>query len=741
MLSFQNHSIRRKQMLILMLTSTVSLLLACASFVAYDVSRFGREMVASLSSLAEVVGKNTTAAIDFNDPRNAEQTLAALQGEPNIVLAHVHMPDGELFASYVRSGAPPVPDVPHSIETRHLFTATHLHLFRPISQGGEQIATIELVAELNQLRDRLWRYAGIAGLVLILSLLAAFGLSNRLQQLISNPILHLAEVARSVAIEKDYSVRATKQSNDELGQLVDGLNEMLYQIQQRDVALQSAHTELEARVFERTTQLAEANAALQTENTERKLAQARQRAEEARYLRQRNALISFTGEGPSDSEDLVGAIRRLTETSAATLGIARVSAWRYHHDRGALHCLDLYEVEPDRHSSDFELTAADYPAYFRALATREVITADDAFLHPSTCEFSENHLRPLGISSMLDAPIQMGGATEGVLCCEHVGPPRRWTTDEETFVVAMANVAALALEESQRKQAQAELEIIHKQLLEASRLGGMAEIATNVLHNVGNALNSVNVSAGLVVETVRKSRASSLGRVVALLQDHEHDLGEFITRDPKGRHVTVLLAHLSEHLLADQAAIVTELDSLRQNVEHIKQIVAMQQSYARIGGVKEMVDLIQLVEDSLRMNEGALSRHEVEVIREFQTVPPMNVEKHKILQILVNLLRNAKHACQDTVRSDKRLTVQVVNGAGRVRISVIDNGIGISSENLTRIFNYGFTTRKGGHGFGLHSGALAAMELGGSLTAHSDGPGHGAVFTLELPLPVEEEHS
>ena len=140
----------------------------------------------------------------------------------------------------------------------------------------------------------------------------------------------------------------------------------------------------------------------------------------------------------------------------------------------------------------------------------------------------------------------------------------------------------------------------------------------------------------------------------------------------------------------------------------------------------------------MRMNEGALSRHGVEVVREFESVPPMNVEKHKILQILVNLVRNAKYACDESGRADKRLTVRVANGDGRVKISVIDNGIGIPPENLTRIFNHGFTTRKGGHGFGLHSGALAAKEMGGSLTVHSGGLGQGAAFTLELPCPAQE---
>jgi PAS domain S-box-containing protein len=292
---------------------------------------------------------------------------------------------------------------------------------------------------------------------------------------------------------------------------------------------------------------------------------------------------------------------------------------------------------------------------------------------------------------------------------------------------------------TERKRAQAELENVHQQLLEASRQAGMAEIATNVLHNVGNVLNSVNISTSLVVESVKKSRASSLARVVALLREHAQDLGAFITQDSRGKHVPAHLAQLAEHLLAEQATNARELDSLRRNVEHIKEIVAMQQNYATFGGVKEMVNVANLVEDSLRMNAGALSRHEVEVIREFEDVPPLNVEKHKILQILVNLLRNAKYACDDSERADKRLTVRVVNGEGRIRISVIDNGVGIPPENLTHIFNHGFTTRKDGHGFGLHSGSLAAQEMGGSLTVHSDGVGQGAAFTLELPCPARED--
>ena len=301
-----------------------------------------------------------------------------------------------------------------------------------------------------------------------------------------------------------------------------------------------------------------------------------------------------------------------------------------------------------------------------------------------------------------------------------------------------AKKVSLENEIEARKRMEKEVEQVHRQLLDTSRRAGMAEIATNVLHNVGNVLNSVNVSANLLAERVRKSRVSSFPRVVALLQEHAHDIGAFITGDAKGKLVPDFLAKLSENLLAEQEATVAELNSLRQNAEYINEIVAMQQDYAKVGGVKEIINVINLVEDSLRMNEGSLNRHHVEVVREFENVPPLNVDKHKILQILMNLVRNAKQACQESERADKRLTVRVANGEGRIKISVIDNGVGILPENLTRIFNHGFTTRKDGHGFGLHSGALAAKEMGGSLNVHSDGPGQGAAFTLELPCPTLE---
>jgi len=289
-----------------------------------------------------------------------------------------------------------------------------------------------------------------------------------------------------------------------------------------------------------------------------------------------------------------------------------------------------------------------------------------------------------------------------------------------------------------RKESGEELERVHKQLMTASRQAGMAEVATNVLHNVGNILNSVNISASLVIERVKQSKAPGLIRVAALLQEKGAAAGEFIAHDERGKRIPEYLSSLGEALLGDQKMALEELASLRDNLEHIKDTVAMQQSYAKLCGVTETIAVADLVEDSLRLNAGAFVRHGVTLRREFGEVPPITVDKHKVLQILVNLVRNAKYACDESGRSDKLLTLRIEKAPAGVRICVIDNGVGIPAENMSRLFTHGFTTRASGHGFGLHSGALAAQELGGSLRVTSDGPGCGATFILELPCDATE---
>jgi PAS domain S-box-containing protein len=284
------------------------------------------------------------------------------------------------------------------------------------------------------------------------------------------------------------------------------------------------------------------------------------------------------------------------------------------------------------------------------------------------------------------------------------------------------------------KQAERDLAETNRHLVEVSRTAGMAEVATGVLHNVGNVLNSLNVSSTLIATGLRASKADSLARLSELLQAHSNDLAGFLTTDPKGRRVPELIASLAAHSLAERDRLLAEAASLQQNVDHIRDIVTMQQTYATAASMAEPLDASRLMEDALRMNKGTLQNHAVRVERAFQACAPVFAEKAKVLQILINLVGNAKHACTEGGAGDKIITLGVEPAGDRVRLTVKDNGIGIAPENLTRIFAHGFTTKATGHGFGLHSSANAAKEMKGSLTAASAGPGLGATFILELPL-------
>jgi two-component system, sensor histidine kinase ChiS len=273
-----------------------------------------------------------------------------------------------------------------------------------------------------------------------------------------------------------------------------------------------------------------------------------------------------------------------------------------------------------------------------------------------------------------------------------------------------------------------------RQLLETSRQAGMAEVATNILHNVGNVLNSVNVSSDLILEKILNSKVTVFTKVLALVEAHKTDLPGFFEHNPKGRQLLGYLSKLNLYLAHEQEEIVREAHTLRSNILHIKKIVAMQQDYGRDSEVVEKLNIEDLVEDAVRLNGRALGRHRIKVVREYSKMQPVLVDKHKVLQILVNLVRNAEHALDDSSGNNKQITLRITNENNKINITISDNGIGIPAENLVRIFNQGFTTRKDGHGFGLHSGALTAKELGGNLTVFSEGTGLGSKFMLELPI-------
>ena len=296
-----------------------------------------------------------------------------------------------------------------------------------------------------------------------------------------------------------------------------------------------------------------------------------------------------------------------------------------------------------------------------------------------------------------------------------------------------------------RRQADEERERLSKQLVLASRQAGMAEVAAGVLHNVGNVLNSVNVSAALVHSQLQKSAVGDLQRLGQLVGEQGERFGQFVASDPRGRMLPTFLVALAAQVADERRGMLAEVENLVKNIDHIKGVVAMQQAYAGRSSLCEPAVLSELMEDALRMNADSLTRHRVRIERDYDaSVPQVTVDRHKVLQVLVNLMTNAKQA-MDAAPDDRRtLTLRIARSGGggggggggdeRVLLQVTDTGRGIAPEHLGRIFEHGFTTKRDGHGFGLHSGALAAREMGGRIYAASDGPGRGATFTLEVPI-------
>lgn len=332
-------------------------------------------------------------------------------------------------------------------------------------------------------------------------------------------------------------------------------------------------------------------------------------------------------------------------------------------------------------------------------------------------------------TEMLGTTIARQGAQDDLINAKH-------TLEERVF----ERTHELQEEIIKKERVLIELGEAQSDLLKVSRAAGMAEVATSVLHNVGNVLNSANVSCTLIIEQLQKSRVSNILKVADLITTANSDQASFLINDPKGRQIPAYLISIAPVLEEERLNLLNEAKSLRNGIDHIKGIVAMQQSYGRISGVKQKINPEQLMEDAYTFNAAALSRNDIKVYRFFTSVPPVTVDKHKVLQILLNLISNAQHACISGGEQEKHIILRVFSPDRKIlRMQVEDNGMGILPENMKRIFQHGFTTRQSGHGFGLHSGALAARELGGSLTVHSNGPGTGAVFTLDLPLFTQEE--
>ncbi|QRO02025.1 AAA family ATPase [Archangium violaceum] len=386
--------------------------------------------------------------------------------------------------------------------------------------------------------------------------------------------------------------------------------------------------------------------------------------------------------------------------------------------------------------------------------TREhVLIGDASQPHP----FSSDHwLEHGGARSVLCLPLLRQEDFRGVLYLENGLATNAFTPSRLSLLEHLASQAAISIEnaqlyaEVQRAEAALrsanddlekrveertlELKQTQARLVNSARGAGMAEVAANVLHNVGNVLTSAVINLQTMVETVNASRMGRIKQVGDLLEANLGGLADFLTRDPRGTQLPGYLSALGDELLREQKALQDSMAAMGKHIEHIRAIVQIQQTYARNTLVLEECDLPLLINDALSIQLPSLQRHGITITRELPPLPRMQLDKHKVVQILVNLISNAKNAMLALPSQQRHLHVRLEADGNRARIQVVDNGMGIAPELRERLFSQGFTTREGGHGLGLHSSALAAKMLGGNLTLESEGPGKGATATLELPF-------
>jgi len=307
---------------------------------------------------------------------------------------------------------------------------------------------------------------------------------------------------------------------------------------------------------------------------------------------------------------------------------------------------------------------------------------------------------------------------------------------EELESRVLERTRALRLEVAERRRVERELVSANALTYAISHRAGMAEVANSVLHNVGNVLNSANVSALILYEQHKTTSLRDFPLAISLMTAHRNDLAQYLLQDPRGRQLPDYLTLLAEVWESEYANAIKELEQLMLSMQHIKEIVARQQSLSGQGGLKVRMNLKDVLHDAISLLAVQLKEFEIDVTCQVADTLWWTGDRVKLTQIILNILMNGQQAIMASVeRNTRKLQIQVIQiHEHALRIDVIDNGIGMTEATLRGLFSYGFTTKENGHGLGLHASAVAAQEMGGTLTAHSDGMYLGSTFSLTLPI-------
>lgn len=658
----RNLSIKRKLTLIIMAATTLALLLISGGFVAYELITFRQAMSRDISTLAEIIGNQSTAALTYDDETTANEILGSLKAKQHIVAAGLYK-NGQLFAHYPKDAtAASLPAKPKTGDPG--FEANYLVLARPIMLDGEPIGTIYLKSDLKDMHDRLWRYAGMILLLSMASWTVTFLLSARLQKIVSQPISHLAETAKVVSAEKNYSVRAVKGNEDELGQLMDGFNEMLTQIQERDAALRQAHDKLEKRVEERTREL-------QLEIA------GRQRAQEALQKQLgRISLLNRITQVISERQDLGSilqvVLRQLEEGAPVDLGgvfliepqsdILGVAAIREKNQAG---------------TSKVGLTTGATLSLEEAGLAR--CRSGETVYIPDTVKVDSGLARTLGkagLNCAVAAPMMVEGRLFGILLVARNAAESFASAECDFFRVLSEHVALAAHQarlHTELETAYNDLRQTQQAVMQQDRLRALGQMASGIAHDINNALSPVVGFAGLL-----------LSYEPNLSQSAKKHLNYIKTAGEDVAHIVARLREFYRHREDRESLVLVSLNPL----------------------VQQVIDMTRPKWRDIPQEKGILVELDTDLSTDFPALPGIGSE---IREALTNLILNAVDAMPTggklTVRTrTARIGIAEDNGKAATHgiLEVADTGVGMSEKTRRHCLEPFYSTKgKRGTGMGL----------------------------------------
>jgi signal transduction histidine kinase/ActR/RegA family two-component response regulator/HAMP domain-containing protein len=656
---FRNLSIKRKQMLIITLTSTVALLLASSAFIYYELLTFRHTAKESLSSLADVLSYNSTAALTFNDPAVAKDLLNCLSSEPQIVHAVIYNKNAQQFARYTRKQDNPNMEAPNPPVEGFMVGNGAMVYGAKIQLQGEQLGWIYLKTDLTPLTHRVQQYISIVLLVSLASLLAALLISSRLQRVVSEPILKLAQLARMVSFEKNYSVRATPASNkDEVGELIQGFNEMLEQIQTRDAALQNARDDLEQRVTQRTR-------ALQQEVAERRRAE-----QQLQQQLSRISLLNSITRAITDRQDLESVVNVVLKQLQDNLPIAFGRVYLYDKQARTITVAGHNEAEAldaDTHIFTRQ-TAIESSGLTECLEGKPVIWQD---MQAGEWPLQERLVKA-DLRSAIAVPLMVEGELFGILLASR-REANAFSSGECEFLRMLSEHVALAAHQArlhtQLQSAYDELRQTQQAVMQQERLRALGQMASGIAHDINNALCPIVVYTDMLLQKGREFEDETC-KYLKNIKTAGEDISHIVSR----------MREFYRRRDGKDALALINLNRVAQQV----------------------VELTRPRWRDIPQARGITIEMDLDLDEKVPEIPGIESE---LREAITNLILNAVDAMPNGGRLKLRTRHRGLDSAKKpafAMIEVRDNGTGMSDEVRRRCLEPFFSTKgKRGTGLGL----------------------------------------